>query len=195
PQLRPPTPVSEWAQAALDQPPARPGLQTTAAGSSQTPSLPPLVRPAWPATPSTLDPATGGAWTMESGGPSSRSTAPTWTAPQPPPAAALPPSNLEQALPTGEAFESGVASLLTPQPGPATDGRGPDATASGLVKRRRGASQVPIGEGRRVAGAGRDPEEVRDRLSRYREGLKGKKPDTPGGSQSSHPGPNDTGDR
>jgi hypothetical protein len=97
------------------------------------------------------------------------------------------PSKLEEALPTGEAFESGMASLLdepesapapqSPNPGVASDEHPPsnDSTSSGLTRRKRGQSKVPIGEGRPVAPSGRNPEEIRSMLSRYRDGIKGNK--------------------
>jgi hypothetical protein len=82
-------------------------------------------------------------------------------------------------VPSGDAFESGVASLLQDQSASGEIGsrglRDDDATSAGLTKRQRGASQVPIGQGRPVAASSRDPEEVRSMLSRYREGLKSKK--------------------
>ncbi|MGH1492680.1 MAG: ATP-binding protein [Acidimicrobiales bacterium] len=101
------------------------------------------------------------------------------------------PSKLSDAMPSGDAFESGVASLLGEHPsGPTAhpDSRlpGDDATAAGLIKRNRGASDVPIGQGRPVAASKRDPEEVRSRLSRYREGLSGRKPKPIG--RSTRPG-------
>ncbi len=110
------------------------------------------------------------------------------------------PSNLEEAIPTGDAFESGMASLLedtdigespseisassgvvsnTPSAAAATEAveaLRPDdsaSTSSGLTRRRRGESKVPIGEGRPVAASARKPEEIRSMLSRYRDGIKG----------------------
>ncbi len=101
------------------------------------------------------------------------------------------PSKLEDAIPTGEAFETGMASLLddaTPSAdtasdnGPGADGvQQPTATSSGLTRRKRGQSNVPIGEGRPVAASSRNPEEIRSMLSRYRDGIKGNKsPADPG---------------
>ncbi|MDH3301339.1 MAG: hypothetical protein OES24_12615 [Acidimicrobiia bacterium] len=97
-----------------------------------------------------------------------------------------PPSNLEDALPTGQAFESGMAALLDEHrdedqapSAPATEPAnptGPDSTMSGLTRRKRGQSRVPIGEGRPVAASTRNPEEIRSMLSRYRDGIKGKGP-------------------
>ncbi len=109
-----------------------------------------------------------------------------WT---PPEVTEQPPGNLEQAIPSGDAFESGVASLLAQDPRPDADAgqrplRPEDSTSAGLAKRQRGASHVPIGEGRPVASSKRDPEEVRSRLSRYREGLKGRKPNDPQGPET-----------
>lgn len=113
-----------------------------------------------------------------------------WASPAPVPAAesvpvGQPPSNLEDALPTGQAFESGMASLLEeprveeppvadPASGPVTTPE-PEATTSGLTRRKRGQSKVPIGEGRPVAASTRNPEEIRSMLSRYRDGIKGNK--------------------
>ncbi len=95
------------------------------------------------------------------------------------------PNNLEDALPTGQAFESGMASLLEntpPQvadpPPPVGTSEGEDAaepTSSGLTRRKRGQSKVPIGEGRPIAASSRNPEEIRSMLSRYRDGIKGNK--------------------
>ena len=106
------------------------------------------------------------------------------------------PDQLEQAIPSGDAFESGVASLLEPPAAPGTtqapggngNGAGPDdqPTSSGLTKRRRGASGVPIGEGRPVASGRRDPAEVRSRLARYREGLRGRKPQAGSAAGAEH---------
>ena len=93
-----------------------------------------------------------------------------------------PPTRFEEAVPSGDAFENGVASLLGPStvgpPVAPTDlgvpGRyEPDAGPGGLQKRQRGASGIPIGEGRPVAAPSRSPEEVRSMLSRYRDGLQG----------------------
>ena len=50
---------------------------------------------------------------------------------------------------------------------------GPKPSGGGALRRReRGASKVPIGEGRPVAASNRSPEEVRSLLSRYRNGLR-----------------------
>lgn len=113
-----------------------------------------------------------------------------WASPAPEPAAETvpvgqPPSNLEDALPTGQAFESGMASLLEeprveeppvadPTSGPVTSPAS-EATTSGLTRRKRGESKVPIGEGRPVTASSRNPEEIRSMLSRYRDGIKGNK--------------------
>ncbi len=83
-----------------------------------------------------------------------------------PPGDPSPPTRFDEAVPSGDAFESGVNSLLHP-PAPTED-----ATSSGLRRRQRGASNVPIGEGRPVAAPSRSPEEVRAMLARYRDGLK-----------------------
>ncbi len=126
-----------------------------------------------------------------------------WPPPTVPPSQ---PAHLAEAVPSGSAFESGVASLLEPvdpanpprppveawppanlpvtpptatpgTPAPTDAAADPDQTAmpapgSGLQKRQRGASKVPIGEGRPVAAPSRSPEEVRAMLSRYRDGLR-----------------------
>lgn len=76
------------------------------------------------------------------------------------------PSNLEQAIPSGESFDSGMASLLD-APAPAAD---PRTTTSGLVKRDRSKSQAPTSEGRPIKASARSPEEVRQMLARYRDG-------------------------
>ena len=99
-----------------------------------------------------------------------------------------PPKKLEDALPTGEAFESGMASLLddksstTDSPFPAEGAATPldpssptDAAPSGLSRRQRGESDAPTGESRPVAASSRNPEEKRSMLSRYRDGIKGNK--------------------
>lgn len=99
-----------------------------------------------------------------SGAPGSTETAPIQ--------AAEPTGQLQEAIPTGDSFDDGVASLLKP---PA------EKTASGLVKRDKGTSQAPVSEGRAVAASVRSPEEIRSMLARYRDGLKGR----PAGAQSS----------
>ncbi len=95
-----------------------------------------------------------------------------WSAP-PVPTAASPAPSMEHAIPTGAAFEQGVDALLD-DPAHRTD--------SGLVRRDRSQSQAPVREGREIPGASpsapvaapsRSPEEIRNMLSRYREGLKG----------------------
>ena len=94
---------------------------------------------------------------------------PVWTPPEvtpdAPPRIIDPPEKLTDAIPTGEAFDNGVDSLLS------SDSSG-DA---GLKRRKRGASQVPVGQGRPVAAPSRDPKEIKSMLSRYRDGLKGGK--------------------
>ncbi len=83
--------------------------------------------------------------------------------------AAEPTAKLTEAIPTGESFDDGMASLLKPPP---------QTTSSGLVKRDRTSSQAPVSEGRPVAASVRSPEEIRSMLARYRDGLKGR----PGGA-------------
>jgi hypothetical protein len=96
------------------------------------------------------------------------------TPPAPPaPMSATPepfaPASLAQAIPDGEHFEAGVASLL--QPGhPSSYRASSPTTDSGLVKRDRSRSQAPPSEGRPVAPSVRSPEEIRQMLARYRDG-------------------------
>ncbi len=97
---------------------------------------------------------------------------PTFDAPvnQPAPAEPFVPASLAQAIPDGERFDAGVASLL--QPGHPSSYRPPPtpATGSGLAKRDRSHSQAPPSEGRPVAPSVRSPEEIRQMLARYRDG-------------------------
>ena len=89
----------------------------------------------------------------------------TWTAPAfPAPSSA--PDNLEQAIPSGDQFDTGMASLLeTGTPAPA------GATGSGLVKRNRSESQAPTSDGGRpIKASARSPEEIRQMVARYRDG-------------------------
>ena len=144
-----------------------------------------------PVTPDVVGPVTpevAGPVTPESVGSAGESG---WTPPPVTPDASAPvgqvpdgpaPSRLEEAIPTGEAFDSGMASLLDQpdesarQSGDTDPGHGaehPSSTSSGLTRRRRGESRVPIGEGRPVTASSRKPEEIRSMLSRYREGIKG----------------------
>ena len=87
-----------------------------------------------------------------------------------------PAQQLEQAVPTGAAFESGVDALLDD----------PNRrTGAGLVKRDRSQSSAPASEGRvigeQVAAASvRSPDEIRSMLAQYREGLKGRPGGDPG---------------
>lgn len=76
-----------------------------------------------------------------------------------------PPSKLEEAIPTGESFDSGMESLLQSEPA---------ATSGSLVRRDRSVNHAPQSEGRRVASSVRSPDEIRSMLARYRSGLKGK---------------------
>ncbi len=95
----------------------------------------------------------------------------TFDAPVNQPASAEPfaPSSLAQAIPDGEQFDAGVASLL--QPGHPSSYRPPTpAAGSGLAKRDRQNSQAPPSEGRSVAPSVRSPEEIRQMLARYRDG-------------------------
>ncbi len=86
--------------------------------------------------------------------------------------AAPAPAKLEEAIPTGDAFDAGMDNLLEGNQ---------SRTSSGLVKRDRSQSQAPTSEGRQIPDAGasvaassRSPEEIRSMLARYREGLKGR---------------------
>ncbi|MEZ5343112.1 MAG: ATP-binding protein [Acidimicrobiales bacterium] len=76
------------------------------------------------------------------------------------------PEKLSEAMPIGEAFDSGIEALLAPS--------APDRTSSGLVKRDRTQSRAPIDEGRPATPSERSPAEIRSMLARYREGLKGR---------------------
>jgi len=84
---------------------------------------------------------------------------------------------LEDAVPSGEAFESGVESLLKGR----DDSNTAVASLGGLKKRKRGEAKIPLGEGRTipsdstksVAASSRKPEEIRAMLSKYRGGIKG----------------------
>ena len=104
-----------------------------------------------------------------------------WTTPDQPehPTMPAPPRRLEEAVPSGDAFENGIDGLLGAvptqrEPRPGSEPRTSiDPAPGGLQKRQRGASGVPIGEGRPVAAPSRTPEEVRDMLSRYRDGRSG----------------------
>jgi hypothetical protein len=120
---------------------------------------PPAAPVSTPSTPS--DPATN-FFARQSPPPSPAEPETPWEAPV---FNTEPPSKLAEAIPTGESFESGMESLLTPDTG---------RTAAGLVKRDRTKNHAPESEGRRVASSVRSPDEIRSMLSRYRSGLKGK---------------------
>ncbi|MGI9598600.1 MAG: hypothetical protein ACR2QK_20715, partial [Acidimicrobiales bacterium] len=172
--------------------PIAPGQGQPAEPGWAPPEVTPSIFAAQPADRG-FDPAANGSGPIDGSGPAADQDS--WT---PPEVSTGPPARLEQALPSGDAFETGVASLLNepPQSQPGELGsrtfRDEEATSAGLVKRQRGASHIPIGEGRPVSAAKRDPEEVRSRLSRYREGLKGSKPGEGPGRQTDQ---NDTRDR
>ncbi len=91
--------------------------------------------------------------------------APVFDAPPVPEPMPEAPTKLEEAIPSGETFDSGMESLLTPDS---------QRTSAGLVKRDRTKNHAPESEGRRVASSVRSPDEIRSMLSRYRSGLKGK---------------------
>jgi two-component sensor histidine kinase len=94
-----------------------------------------------------------------------------WSAPQAPDPAGAP-ASMAQAMPTGNAFDQGMDALLDDP-----DNR----TNSGLVRRDRSQNHAPQSEGRSIPGANaapaatasnRSPEEIRNMLARYRDGLK-----------------------
>ncbi len=72
------------------------------------------------------------------------------------------PARLSDAIPSGDAFDSGVDSLFAPS--------AIDQTDKGLAKRDRSQSHAPVSEGRPVAASVRSPEEIRQMLARYRDG-------------------------
>ncbi len=72
------------------------------------------------------------------------------------------PATLESAMPTGDAFDTGIDSLFGDD--------GANQTDKGLVRRDRSKSQAPVSEGRPVAASVRSPEEIRQMLARYRSG-------------------------
>ncbi|MEL6985329.1 MAG: hypothetical protein AAFO29_23050, partial [Actinomycetota bacterium] len=178
--------------------PGLPGLSPTGAGPAEQwtpPPMPPSGQPAgetWTPPPMPPPASAGESWSAPPMPPSP----PTPPTPPMPPTPVEPPSRFEEAVPSGDAFDSGVASLLGSAPSPAADPqRGPAPTGwpdtgqqqppmppPSLQKRERGASNVPIGQGRPVAAPTRSPEEVRAMLSRYRQGLKS------GGNQAPPPG-------
>ncbi len=182
----PPLPPTEsWPAPAVDD--RRPGQQAERAVTDQPgdrdgdvfawptlgPSEPRADRPASPpATPAAPAPAPTPAALPAADG------ADHWT---PPSVSPRPPDRLDQALPAGDAFEQGVASLLEPGAGDGRPARptrptSTDETPSGLARRTRGASDITRDGGRPVAASRRNPEEIRDKLSRYRQGLKGQPP-------------------
>ncbi|MFV0525325.1 MAG: sensor histidine kinase [Acidimicrobiales bacterium] len=109
-------------------------------------------------------------------------------------AAAGPPARLADALPTGDRFDAGVASLLAPaeDPAGATTPEAHGRTASGLVRRTRSSAPVPSapGEHRTVAASRRSPEEKRAMYGRYR---RGRHRTMPHPSNPSSPHPSDPG--
>ncbi|MFW2382685.1 MAG: hypothetical protein ACN4GZ_13070 [Acidimicrobiales bacterium] len=77
-------------------------------------------------------------------------------------------------MPSGPAFDQGMDALLDD---PA------NRTNSGLVRRDRSRNHAPQSEGRAIPAAGaapaaaasnRSPEEIRNMLAKYRDGLKGR---------------------
>jgi hypothetical protein len=104
---------------------------------------------------------------------------------------------LDEALPTGGAFTSGVESLLSATSGtPAGEDPSGDAddsaarepespweppepevaapSGSGLARREKGAAEIPTSAGRRTRASTRKPDEARSMITRYRDGLRGK---------------------
>ena len=207
PAVSPAEPVADWS------PPE------TATLSSLAPPTPPP--PAPPAQPSPVAETTPAPSPPTPDGPTSR---PGGDRPQPAQSEALakllgvpmpesepaPPSNgdgtapqrLEEAIPSGDDFDAGVAGLLSDpgqdhsapltgeQPGAAPPDDGvipgmpPQRTSKGLAKRDRSKSRAPIGEGRVIpdtgnaaAASSRDPQEIRDMLARYRKAREGTTPD------------------
>jgi hypothetical protein len=81
---------------------------------------------------------------------------------------------MEQAMPSGQVFEQGMDALLDDPS---------HRTNSGLVRRDRSQNHAPESEGRSIptadaapaaAASNRSPEEIRNMLARYRDGLKGR---------------------
>jgi len=189
----PPADDPTWGSMTVESGPTADLSWSQEAAPAPVPAEPVADEPSW--TPPPMPPASA----KRDDAPSSW-TPPPMPAPNPvdeswaPPTAA-PPSRLEEAVPSGDAFESGVASLLSgPESahGGATDTGWPDTSPgapeppSGLQRRERGASNVPIGQGRPVAAPSRSPEEVRAMLSRYRDGLKDGKQGSVPGSPDAH---------
>jgi hypothetical protein len=71
------------------------------------------------------------------------------------------PARLDEAIPSGAAFDSGIDSLFDPNRA---------TTDKGLARRDRTQSQAPVSEGRPIAASVRSPEEIRQMLARYRDG-------------------------
>jgi hypothetical protein len=81
---------------------------------------------------------------------------------------------MAQAMPTGQVFDQGMDALLDDPT---------NRTTTGLVRRDRSRNHAPESEGRSIPAAGaapaaaasnRSPEEIRNMLARYRDGLKGR---------------------
>ncbi|MCP4224484.1 MAG: hypothetical protein GY773_14180 [Actinomycetia bacterium] len=106
---------------------------------------------------------------------------------------AQPSRSLDEALPTGAAFDSGVEGLLaTARDGSESveakppveettsnaEGTWVPPTVTGttdaaLSRREKGASDIPTSNGPRARASTRKPEEIRSMITRYRDGLKG----------------------
>lgn len=91
-------------------------------------------------------------------------------------------ASLEEAVPTGQAFETGVEGLLAESSGPDPSAStwtpplpAPAAGAAelGLVRRPRGAGRIPTTLSRPARASSRPPDEIRSMITRYRDGLKG----------------------
>ncbi len=106
------------------------------------------------------------------------------------------PGKLEEAIPTGEKFDQGVAGLLGDGrdsaevfSAPYVPERG--SSTSGLTRRDRSRSQAPVSEGRVIPDKGRaatasarDPEEIRNMLARYRKAREGNSPSPESSTES-----------
>jgi signal transduction histidine kinase len=185
PAHRPAAPVPETALPVEPSPGPAPGAPTDGlpplsqpggrAGTGQSPPPPPPPPPSQQTPPPASAPIPpDGPVDWQSTSPFGGSDEAAWSPPPVTPGPPAQPAALAEALPTGEAFEQGVQSLLGHPAGQPPTPPGPyDGPDRGLQRRERGASNVPIGQGRPVAASKRSPEEVRAMLSRYRQGLKG----------------------
>ena len=98
---------------------------------------------------------------------------------------------LNEAIPSGAAFESGVEDLLAQIPADKNDDATPDRSNNetvwspppvasnpnaSLARRQKGAPKIPTSNEPRVRASSRKPEEIRSMIARYRDGLKGSLP-------------------